>query len=266
MNDISRDLLKACRDKFGPAPRELNREEKASFHLGLSVLMRTLLFLTGDKLRLILRDQRILRDQGKIVWGVLVQANSALFDPANRQTLPVNLLYSPDPSCDDQIPMLQDLASAIFQLKSATPGNAQLRQFSLAVSNETLRTMRLRVPRSLWEGAEEVYFTTCFIHPPHLPSGFLAANFFPLVICPEKTEAVMVLPSQYWPRRATPVVVGIEADTLTRTRFRRGRLRLGLGWDSWGGDYYWLQSDEMVIKPRTRGTGMLSQMKLWRPA
>jgi len=37
------------------------------------------------------------------------------------------------------------------------------------------------------------------IQPSHLPAGHLASGFFPLLICPEKTEAVMVLPCPYWP-------------------------------------------------------------------
>lgn len=109
-----------------------------------------------------------------------------------------HLIYSPDTFFDDAVSSLRSLARCIFDLKGTVPRDVHLKQFALAVSNETLRTMRLRVPSVLCEG-REVYLTTCFIHPPHLPGGRLAGSYFPLVICPEKTEAVMVLPSTYWP-------------------------------------------------------------------
>jgi hypothetical protein len=32
-----------------------------------------------------------------------------------------------------------------------------------------------------------------------LSGGYLATEFFPLVICPEKTDAVMILPARSWP-------------------------------------------------------------------
>lgn len=198
MADTNDALLHQCRINLGPAPREVSRAERNYFNIGLSFFMRSLLFLTGDKLQVILRAQTILRDQGRVVWGALLQANQRLFDPANRRTLPANLLYSPDSYFDENLPTLQELASEINQLKDTMPGNAQLKQLVLALSNKTLRTMRLRIPGAMCQ-AKEVFFTTCLIHPPHLPSGYLAASFFPIVICPERTEAVMILPSHYWP-------------------------------------------------------------------
>ena len=48
---------------------------------------------------------------------------------------------------------------------------------------------------------KQVFFTTCLVHPPHLPGHFITTSLFPLLICPEKTEAVMILPSSYWPEQ-----------------------------------------------------------------
>jgi hypothetical protein len=193
-----RDLLQRCRESLGPAPRTLRRGEQQEFRLRPSFLTRLIFLVTGDKLRTVLRDQHLLRDRGRVVWGFLVQANQVLFDPGNRQVLPANVIYSPDPWFDDRAPFLEEVARGLFGLKGTSPGDAELERFAEAITDELVRTMRLALPRSLCEG-REAYFTTCLIQPSHLPGGCLAAGSFPLVICPEKTEAVMILPARYWP-------------------------------------------------------------------
>ena len=121
-----------------------------------------------------------------------------MFDPDNRRTLPGNLIYSPDTYFDDRLPQLRQVASGLFELKGTAPGDKELRKFARAITDEMARTMRLPLPRSLSQG-REVYFTTCLIQPSHLPDGFLAAGYFPLLICPEETDVVMILPERYWP-------------------------------------------------------------------
>ncbi len=191
-------LLRGCRERFGSPPRFLEREAEQDFRLRPSFLMRCVFLLTGDKLRTVLRDQSVLRDHGRVVWGFLVQANQVLFDPANRATLPANVIYSTDTDCDDEVALFRDVAHGLFRLKGTTPADPELTRFSAAITNELARTMRLPLPRSLCRG-KTAYFTTCLIRPSHLPRGHLAAGFFPLVICPERTEAVMILPARYWP-------------------------------------------------------------------
>ncbi len=169
--------------------------------LGRSLLLRR------DKLCLVLRDQDVLRDSGRVVWGSLVQANNRLFNPANRLVLPANVIYSPDKHYDAHTSAMAGIAHELFQLKGTSPRENELRRFASAITDELLRTMRLPLPGSLCEN-REVYVTTCLIQPSHLPDGYLAAGFFPLVICPEQTEAVMILPSVYWPEDLRAAWVG----------------------------------------------------------
>jgi hypothetical protein len=166
--------------------------------------MRVVFRLTGDKLRTVLRDQHLLRDHGRVVWGFLVQANQVLFDPANRQTLPANVIYCTDPNGDDQVPLFRSVARGLFGLKGTSPRDAELTRFSAAITNELARTMRLPLPRSVC-GGMAAYFTTCLIQPSHLPGGHIASGVFPLVICPERTEAVMILPARYWSKELREV-------------------------------------------------------------
>jgi hypothetical protein len=203
------ELLQQCRENLGSPPRNLRAEEQQTFRLQPSLFMRFILLISFDKLRTVLRDQHLLRDHGRVVWGFLVQANQVLFDPTNRQTLPANVIYSPDTWFDDQAPLLMEVAQGLFSLKGTAPNDPELEKFANAITDELARTMRLRLPRSITEG-REAYFTTCFIQPSHLPGGCLAAGFFPLLICPEKTEAVMILPERYWPEELRALWSGTE--------------------------------------------------------
>lgn len=171
--------------------------------------MRLVFLVKRDKLRIVLRDQFILRDHGRVVWGFLVQANQFLFDPSNRLVLPANVIYSPDPYFDNRVPLLQDAARGLFDLKGTSPNDAELETFAKAITDERARTMRLALPRSLCQG-RDAYFTTCLIQPAHLPGGYLASGFFPLLICPEETEAVMILPARYWSEGLYNVWTGEE--------------------------------------------------------
>jgi hypothetical protein len=193
------EMIQRCRDKFGSAPREMERQEQDEFRLRPSFLMRLIFLLSFDKLRRVVRDQNILRDHGQVVWGFLVQANQILFNPKNRQVLPANVIYSPDTYFDNRPEEMQDVAGGFFQLKGTAPGDKEMERFANAITDELARTMKLPLPRSLCQG-KEAFFTTCLIQPSHLPQGYLASGFFPLVICPEKTEAVMILPARYWPK------------------------------------------------------------------
>ena len=209
MSDFAQ-LIHQCRAKFGSPPRELRPEQQQAFRLKPSLLMRFVFLVSGDKLHTIMRYQHALRDRGRVVWGFLVQANQTLFDPTNRQTLPANVIYSPDPYFDTRVSFLQSLAQGLFELKGTSPGDQELERFAAAITDELARTMRLTLPGSLCEG-REVCLTTCLIQPSHLPGGYLADGYFPLVICPEQTEAVMILPVDYWPQELRQTW-GQEAD------------------------------------------------------
>src|SRR5262249_19189053 len=108
------ELIQRCRKYLGAPPRELVGKEQNYFRLRPSLLMRAVFMLNGDKLGLILRDQHILRDYGRVVWGCLVQANQVLFNPSNRQMLPANVIYSPDTYFDDHLTFLRSVASELF--------------------------------------------------------------------------------------------------------------------------------------------------------
>jgi hypothetical protein len=60
------------------------------------------------------------------------------------------------------------------------------------------RVLRREMPHS-YNGGRSVCFATCFIQPTHLPGGYLKRSSFPIIVSPEETPAMMLLPSRYWP-------------------------------------------------------------------
>ena len=106
---------------------------------------------------------------------------------------------------------LQALAGGLFQLKGDSPEDEELERVANAITDELKRTLRLALPRSVTDG-RKIFFTTCFIQPSHLPDGFLAQGFFPLIVYPEETDAVMILPANYWPEELFESWAGGEDD------------------------------------------------------
>lgn len=124
------EVIRHCRQNLGSPPRQFPPEERRSFRLRPSFQVRFRMLLGRDKLRLILDDQDLLRDGGRVVWGFLVQANNVLFDPANRLVLPANVIYSPDQSFDGRVSVLEGIAHKLFELKGTSPRDKELRRLA----------------------------------------------------------------------------------------------------------------------------------------
>jgi hypothetical protein len=152
----------------------------------------------GDKLLEVLEDQDVLRDHGQLLWGHLVQANQLLFDPENRHTLAANVIYSTDPFLNGRVAVLARIAPGLFSQKGTVNADRDLKEFVRAITNERERILRRKLPRG-YCGGRSVYFATFFIQPSHLPDKCLTRPAFPLLAHYERTEAVMILPSRFWP-------------------------------------------------------------------
>lgn len=152
---------------------------------------------TLNNLCLIYFDQINLLRKGHIVWGSLVQANEALFEPG-RTDLPASVIYSPDPYFDKDLDLLNRIARSIFELKGTRPSNPELLKLAQCVTNEFNYVMKKRIPMGLTEG-KQVYMTTIMVSRKHLPGRILSFGNFPLLVLPEKTNATLILPSCFWP-------------------------------------------------------------------
>lgn len=190
--DVS--MLRSCRDLFGPAPRSPARADRIALSPGLEAAFVE----SNDKLLRILEDQDLLLASGQVFWGHLVQANQILFESDNRQTCPANVIYSTDPFFEGRLSLLSSMARGLFAQKGSTSAGREIQAFVDAVTDEMARVLRREMPNS-YTGGRSVYFATCFIQPGHLPDGYLARSSFPIIVNPEETPTMMLLPSRYWP-------------------------------------------------------------------
>lgn len=190
--------IRGCRDRLGPPPRALTAADAEACRLNLDPELEAELRATDDPLLRILADREALLERGDVVWGRLVQANQILFDPDNAYTAPANVVYSLDPFFDDQVAVLGKVAHGLFARKGSVPGERELREFVRVITDERERIMRKELPRG-YCGGRSVYFTSCFFRPGHLPGNRIARPAFPLLVNFRETEAVMVLPSRFWP-------------------------------------------------------------------
>ena len=148
-----------------------------------------------DDLLLIYRDQKKLMDEGEVVVAMVVQANAALFKKG-FQDAPANVIYTGDPAGENPLQKLGDIANRIFGLKGTKPEDPDEQKFAGMVSYEYGRDFRVTVPHKLADGLDLTY-TTIMVHRKHLPQGYLANGFFPLLVHQE-SRAAMILPARYW--------------------------------------------------------------------
>ena len=188
------EVIGRCRDLFGPPPRPFS---SPADRIALSPELHESFVESGDGLLRILEDQDRLLANGRVFWGHLVQANQILFDPDNRFTCPANVVYSTDPFFDGRLSLLSSMARGLFAQKGSTSAGREIQAFVDAVTDEMARVLRREMPHS-YTGGRSVYFATCFIQPTHLPGGHLTRSSFPVIVSPEETPAMMLLPSRYW--------------------------------------------------------------------
>jgi hypothetical protein len=148
-----------------------------------------------DDLLLIYRDQKKLMEEGEVVVAMLVQANVALFNKGFLDA-PANVIYTVEPVGEHPLQKLSDVANRIFGLKGTKPEDPDERKFAGMVSYEYGRDFRVTVPDKL-AGGQDVTYTTIMVHRKHLPQGYLANGFFPLLVHQE-SRAAMILPARYW--------------------------------------------------------------------
>ena len=180
------------RRRFGEPPRSFGFLERWHFHIRAPLWCR----LSRDELMRIYRDQRLLREKGFIVWGAVVQANHFLFEEG-RYDSPATVIYSPDLDWSDWLWPLVDLARELYGFKGwASPDPAE------TANTGRCWPMKGTGPwasacRNPWRREFNVRSTTVMVHRKHLPAGYLAQSYFPLLMHPQ-TRTTMLLPCRYW--------------------------------------------------------------------
>jgi len=155
-----------------------------------------MLTVKDDRFESTYRDQRILIKEGRIAFACIVQANTLLFKPG-KHNCPAAMIFSEDTFFEEHPNKLGDIASQLFTIKGATCDDEELQMFSDILADEKVTLFNYKVPEKLAYG-KKVFFTSFMVHREHLPEGYIDFSYFPALICPEKTEASIILPSRYW--------------------------------------------------------------------
>lgn len=206
---IEVELIRGCRERFGSPPRRLSASDAEVCRLTLAPEIEQDFTANGDALLTIPEEQHLLRDRGRVYWGHLIQANPGLFNPKNPHTLPAYIVYTTDSFFDGRVSILDRIGTGLFALKGSSQSQVdrELWDFVRIITDERERLLRRELPYG-YCGGRSVYFATCLIQPGHLPSGYIARTAFPLIVNFEETEAVMILPSRFWP----PKLVSLWRD------------------------------------------------------
>jgi hypothetical protein len=131
---------------------------------------------------------------GKVVWGRIVQVNTALFAPGEHDS-PGEVVYDPTGRLGAE--ELGAVAHTLFALKGTKPADPALRAFADHLANELTRTRGMRVPPSI--SPQLLLMSTVLFHRKHLPGNKITSPHFPVLINSKLPGVVMPLPSRWWP-------------------------------------------------------------------
>lgn len=142
-------------------------------------------------------QQKLLREEGLVVWAAVVKANSLLFEPGHAIS-PLLCVFSPEPRFDDDLAGVTRIARACQRLREPPAPKHVPAEFVERLNDDFAANLRSNVPGVL-TGGRQAFTASTVLHRKHLPNGFLSNRAFPLLVLPKKTRATMVLPSAYWP-------------------------------------------------------------------
>ncbi len=152
-----------------------------------------------DPLAVIYRDVGLLYEKGQLVYGMLLQANDALFHFFPHMDAPGNAVFSTDAHYRSYPSELFRLAEELYSYKGMEDVPEDLRQIVGAITDEITRLLNVPLPADRFQG-RRIYHTTLMFHRRHLPHRRLTGRVFPLLVAPELTPASVMLPCRYWTR------------------------------------------------------------------
>jgi len=151
-----------------------------------------------DKIMVLFQNMRTLFRDGIVVWGQVIQANSHIFEDGIYNVVG-ELVYSLDESIRTKPEYLQEVASALGELKGTLPDNPELKPIADYLTDERIRVFGLRVPTTISPAAQCRISSTYFVRH-HLPTRRLSNTLMPIVVNPREPFVAMPLPGRYWPK------------------------------------------------------------------
>jgi hypothetical protein len=132
---------------------------------------------------------------GDVIWGHIVQANTALFRAGN-EAAPAQVVYAA--SADEDVPLdrLRRAAGAASALKGRKAVDPAVDRIAAALAAENDRHDPLDLPAAVTHGSA-MRMAIVVVHREHLPSGLLSSFAVPL-LASRGRDAVVVLPRRHW--------------------------------------------------------------------
>lgn len=194
---MHREMIADCAKNFGPAPRRFGLWDRLTY---LRVVRPEWIYQEPiDDLETLFLNLSKLKQNGRVVWGHVVQANSQLFSPG-QWDCPGEVVYSLDDP-DIGLEELSDIASRLYALKGTKPDDPQRRAIADHLTNEMTRVFGLPVPAALSPNRRCLVSTTYVVRK-HLPKPghCLRGSLLPLIVHPTPPHVALPLPSRYWPK------------------------------------------------------------------
>jgi hypothetical protein len=190
MSNLYVDVIRNIRVRIGEPKRSFDARETNYLRLTPPEWCRD-----DHALMDIYRCQNLLLEEGTIVWGALVQANSALFSPGPFD-LPGVVVYAAEVHVHDDLLRLSAIAKKLFALKDGGGKTPAETKFGTKLADERSPFLAEAVPKRLG-GDTPVVANTAMFPRKHIPGGILSAAFFPILVHP-KTTAILIVPARYW--------------------------------------------------------------------
>ena len=134
--------------------------------------------------------------EGRVAWAALVLAQPVLYSHGDWDSTGT-VVYSYDRFFDANPQHLERIAASVGALKNAMPKDALLVAFAAEVRNDSPRDIDRLVPVALTQG-RQVRYETIYIQRHRLPTGYLAGQFFPVIISTSQPTQPMLLPLEEW--------------------------------------------------------------------
>lgn len=194
------EFLEQIREKIGPVPRSLGWFKPSPFLFPEPPWVEQAA-RSEEPIKEIFRDMNLLWKRGVVVWGHLIRANAALFEPGDGD-LPGTVIFSPTASDSEAEELLPVFAKKLNALRSSAfpdPGWTQREgEWHEDLINDFSYHRGFRLPGEWQNRTQDYKASTIVPHRGHLPDGFLVSRMLPLLVDPFSSIAQLI-PADYWP-------------------------------------------------------------------
>lgn len=161
----------------------------------------------NDALNVIYQDKDIIFQNGEVYYAYLVQANEMLFEKGSKLNLPANILYSTHPIAEKYPEFLMSIGMDLFSYKNKPDHEIpeHFREMARIITDELDRsgvdfTISFPDPDTPDKMIEDVdvHFRSVIVFYKDIPEQVLQGNLLPVLASPERSDAVLILPKEYW--------------------------------------------------------------------